>query len=57
MLVLSFCQEKFFVSCFGIAFIRTDIFSIFCFRSILGIVCAISQTLCYRFPFVYMKGN
>ena len=57
MLILSFGQEKFFIGCFGVTFIRADIFSIFCFRSILGIICTICQTLCYRFSLVNMKGN
>ena len=57
MLILSFAQEKFFISCFGIAFIRTDKLTIIGFLCILGIVCTICQTLCYRFSLVNMKGN
>ena len=57
MLVLPLRQKKLLISCFRITFIRTDILSIIRLCCILRIICTVCQTLCHRFPFVYMKGN
>ena len=57
VLVLALRQKELLIGSLGIAFVGTDIFSIICLCSILGLIRAIRQTLRHRFPFVYVKGN
>ena len=57
MKILSFCKKEFFICSPGIAFIGTDIFSIFCFSSVLSIFQSVCETLRYRLSFVDMQRN
>ena len=57
MKILAFCKKKFFICSTWITLVGTDIFSVFCFSSVLSILQSVCETLRYRLSFVDMQRN
>src|SRR5699024_7111044 len=55
--ILSFCKKEFFICSSWIALTGIDIFSVFCFSSVLSILQSVCETLRYRLSFVDMQWN